>query len=173
VSPEEIRTGLLSYRPPKLRQMRTAIAGVTLIEDCYNASPESMTAALDVLNVLCASSERRGIAVLGDMLELGDRSDDLHRAIGARFAKGRAELLFTIGKGGSKIAEGAIENGILPERVVENPDVGDIENTIAALCGTVRAGDVILIKASRAVAAERVGSALKNFLKKEEGRNHA
>lgn len=173
VSPEEIRTGLLSYRPPKLRQMRTVIAGVTLIEDCYNASPESMTAALDVLNVLCASSERRGIAVLGDMLELGDRSDDLHRAIGARFAKGRAELLFTIGKGGSKIAEGAIENGVLPERVVENPDVGDIENTIAALCGTVRAGDVILIKASRAVAAERVGSALKNFLKKEEGRNHA
>lgn len=173
VSPEEIRAGLYSYRPAQLRQTRTVIAGVTLIEDCYNASPESVTAALDVLNVLCASSERRGIAVLGDMLELGDGSDDLHRAVGAHFAKGRAVLLFTIGKGGSKIAEGALENGVLPGRVVENPDVGNLKSTIDALCGTIRAGDVVLIKASRAVAAERVGSALKDFLKKEEGRNHA
>lgn len=173
VSPEEIRAGLLSYQPNGLRQTHTAIAGVTLIEDCYNASPESMTAALDVLDMYCSSPDRRGIAVLGEMLELGERSDELHRMVGARFAKGRADLLFTIGKGGDRIAEGALENGVSSERVIENHDCEDIGSTVDALCRTIRKGDVILIKASRAVAAERVGSALKNFLQKEEGRNYA
>lgn len=173
ISPEKIRQGLLFYQQDELRQTRTVISGVTLIEDCYNASPESMTAALDVLDTLCSSSDSRGIAVLGDMLELGAQSDALHRAVGHRFSRGRAELLFTIGEGGEKIAQGARAGGVQADRIFENCDREDLRATVEALCRTVRRGDIVLIKASRAVSAERVGFALKNFLQKEEGRDHA
>lgn len=173
ISPEKIRQGLFLNQQDELRQTRTVIFGVTLIEDCYNASPESMTAALDVLDTLCSSSDSRGIAVLGDMLELGEQSDALHRAVGHRFSTGRADLLFTIGQGGAKIAQGAHDGGVPADRIFENRDREDLNATVEALCRTVRRGDVVLIKASRAVAAERVGSALKNFLTKEEGRDHA
>ncbi len=173
VSTDRIREGLYSCLPDSLRQTRTEIAGVTLIEDCYNASPESMRAALEVLDVFCSDSRRRGIAVLGDMFELGAQSEALHRAVGKRFAEGRAELLFTVGQGGSMIAEGARANGVSSMRICENPGFDDLSPLVAALCQTVRAGDVILIKASRAVAAERAGSALKTFLMGREGRSHA
>lgn len=173
ISPDGIREGLLSYQTDALRQRRTEIAGVTLIEDCYNASPESMTAALDLLDALCADRRHRAIAVLGDMRELGAMSAPLHHTIGERVADSCTDLLFTLGKEGSEIAAGARNSGKFAGRICENRDLNDLSDFIRKLCGEVRRGDVVLIKASRAVAAERVGSALKNFLQREEGRNHA
>ena len=173
VAPEAIRAGLFAFETNGLRQKRTEIAGVTLIEDCYNASPESMNAALDVLDALCASSGRRGIAVLGEMRELGRESEELHRRVGERFAAGNAELLFALGQGGSAIAEGALEAGVSESRVHRTEKTDDLTAAAALLCETVRRGDIVWIKASRAVAAERMGSALKQFLSGKEGRDHA
>ena len=173
VSPDGIREGLFSYQTDELRQQRTELSGVTLIEDCYNASYESVCAALDLLDALCADGRRRAVAVLGEMRELGSKSISLHRAIGERVARSCVKLLFTLGKEGSEIAAGAREAGKFAGRICENRDLDDLSQPIRALCREIRPGDVVLIKASRAVAAERVGSALKNFLRKEEGRDHA
>ena len=165
VSPEAIRRGLARANPGGLRQAISVCQGVTIIEDCYNASPESMRAALETLDCFCAQGGR-GIAVLGDMLELGVQSERLHFQVGECFAKGKAQLLFTIGKESRQIALGAIANGVPANLVFQNPNPGDLSSLIAALQSTVRQGDVVLIKASRGIAAERVGSALKNFFGK-------
>ena len=165
-SPEAIRRGLAEAKPGKLRQQISVCGGVTLIEDCYNASPEAMEAALDFLDLCCQGKGRRGIAVLGDMLELGSESERLHYQVGKRFAGGRAELLFTIGKESEAIARGARQNGVSSRQIKENPDPNDLSGLIQTLQTVIRPGDVILIKASRKLAAERVGSALKNFLEK-------
>lgn len=169
VSPEEIRKGLSKATPGKFRQQISICGSVTLIEDCYNASPESMAAALDLLDLLCKGEGTRGIAVLGDMLELGSESERLHYRIGKRFAAGNGALLFTIGNESEQIALGARRNGVSSGCVFQNPDPNDLSGLIETLEKTIRPGDVILIKASRRIAAERVGSALKDFLKKEGG----
>lgn len=166
VSPEAIRRGLAVANPGKLRQQISVCGGVTLIEDCYNASPESMAAALDSLDLLCQTQESRGIAILGDMLELGSESERLHYQVGKRFACGNAELLFTIGKQSERIALGARQNGVFSDQIYQNPDPNDLSGLLNELKTVVRPGDVILIKASRRIAAERVGSALKDFLEK-------
>lgn len=166
ISPEGILCGLAKANPGELRQAVSTCQGVTIIEDCYNASPESVFAALETLDRFCREEGKRGLAVLGDMLELGEESDRLHRSVGKRFAKGCAERLFTIGKESEKIALSAAENGVLQDQIFQNPDPTDLSGLIAELQSTVRPGDVILIKASRGIAAERVGSALKDFLGK-------
>ncbi|MBE6529559.1 MAG: UDP-N-acetylmuramoyl-tripeptide--D-alanyl-D-alanine ligase [Ruminococcaceae bacterium] len=166
VSTDGIRRGLAEANPGNLRQSISVYHGVTLIEDCYNASPESVIAALETLDLFCRGNGNRGIAVLGDMLELGKESERLHRKIGKRFAKGFAERLYTIGKESEQIALSAAENGVSPDQIFQNPDPTDLSELIAELQLTIKPGDVILIKASRGIAAERVGSALKNFLGK-------
>ena len=80
LSPDEIRRGLLNYRPSGMRQKIYDNNGYTVIEDCYNASPESMKASLSVLAEL--GKERRTVAVLGEMRELGKTSDELHKSVG-------------------------------------------------------------------------------------------
>ena len=173
MSPEEIRTGLSRFEPASLHQTRTECSGVTIIEDCYNASPESMNAALDVLETYCAKTGKRGIAVLGDMLELGNESATLHRSVGAHLAGCGVDLLFTVGQGGNQIALGARQNGIPLSRISQNPDRGDLARTVDALRTAVRPGDAILVKASRALHAEDIGTALKAYLRSGDQQSHA
>ena len=128
---------------------RTAIlrAGdATIVDDSYNASPGSMLAALDLLGGLPG----RRVAVLGEMLELGDGSEAGHRDVG-QAAAATVDLLVVVGDGAAGIAEAAATAGLDAARIVR---VADREAALELLRSRLGAGDVVLVKASRGVALD-------------------
>ncbi len=154
VSEEHIREGLSEYIPSAMRQNITDKDGVKVIADCYNAAPESMHAALDALCEIKTSGKR--IAVLGDMRELGEESDKMHRELGAYTVKKGVDVLVTFGSFGAYIAEGAIESGMNAHNVFAQRDTDNVESLCLEIKARMNRGDVILFKASRGVALERV-----------------
>jgi UDP-N-acetylmuramoyl-tripeptide--D-alanyl-D-alanine ligase len=127
---------------------------ITLIDDAYNASPPSVTAALDML----AGLPGRRIAVLGEMLELGKGSVTGHREVGTA-AAATVDLLVVVGGGNaSLIASGARAAGLNPSRVLE---ARDREAALDLLRSRLRDGDVVLAKASRGVELDLLVEALK------------
>ena len=118
----------------------------TILDDTYNASPDAVMAALDLLGELPG----RRVAVLGEMLELGDDAADAHLRVG-RHVPGTAEKLVVVGAGASGIAEGAMEAG-LPEDDVER--VSGRDAALELLLAELRPGDRVLIKASRGEALD-------------------
>jgi len=116
---------------------------VTLIDDAYNASPASVTAALDLL----AGLPGRRVAVLGEMLELGKGAASGHREVGTA-AAATSDLLVVVGQGASGIAAGARAAGLGPSRILE---ARDREAALDLLRGRLRDGDVVLVKASRGI----------------------
>lgn len=165
---EEVRSGLLRFVPEGMRQRVCEFGGITVIEDCYNASPESMIAAIDVLDAYSRQSGRRSVAVLGDMLELGQESPALHRSVGAHLAERGIHLLFTVGSGANQIAIGARQKGMGPSRMHRNMDAKDLEATADSLLQNLRQGDIVLFKASRAVGAERIIALLRERMEGRE-----
>jgi UDP-N-acetylmuramoyl-tripeptide--D-alanyl-D-alanine ligase len=129
---------------------------VTLIDDAYNASPPSVTAALDLL----AGLPGRRIAVLGEMLELGKGAVTGHREVGTA-AAATVDLLVTVGPGASQIAVGAKAAGLDPSRVLE---ARDREAALDLLRVRLRDGDVVLVKASRGVELDLLVDALRTEL---------
>ena len=117
-----------------------------ILDDSYNASPDSMVAALDLL----ADLPGRHVAVLGEMLELGDESTAAHRDVGARAAQ-RADRLIVVGAGAAGIADGAIAAGMDPATV---DVVVDRDAALALVLRDARATDTILLKASRGGALD-------------------
>lgn len=155
--PEEaIRAGLLSFENTGMRQKIYDQNGVTVIEDCYNASPESMKASLRVLTEQGKSRGSRTVAILGDMLELGDYAEQLHKEVGAFLAQNGVDVLFTFGARAMMIAVGALENGFPEDRIYIFRDPDDVDGIGQALHREVRSGDVLLFKASRAMELERL-----------------
>ncbi len=116
---------------------------MTLIDDAYNASPPSVTAALDLL----AGLPGRRIAVLGEMLELGKGAVTGHREVGTA-AAATCDLLITVGAGAAGIAAGAKAAGLDASRILE---ARDREAALDLLRVRLRDGDVVLVKASRGV----------------------
>ena len=148
VKPVHIAQRLANFRTMEGRQEIYEAKGFTIIQDCYNAGPESMEAAL---NVLARRSGRR-IAVLGDMLELGDCAPDAHRMVGAIAAK-TADLILAYGPLAHYVREGA--NG--------NCEVFDDRDAMAnALRQQANPGDTLLFKGSHGMHMELV---LDRFLK--------
>ncbi len=153
--PEECVQGLAQARPYARRlNVVDAPGGLTVVDDCYNANPASMNAALDTLTGLTASGGR-AIAVLGDMLELGQGELEEHAALGARVAAGKvARVAFF----GPRSAEGQrAAAATLGERAAHFTEV---EPLVAWLKPQLREGDVVLVKASRGMRLERVVAAL-------------
>lgn len=146
IPPQKIADGLRKYAPAGMRQRIKNVAGVTVIEDCYNASPDSQKAALNVLSSLPAA---RKIAVLGDMLELGAFSEVAHRAVGTYAAQSHVDILFCFGKASVWIADAAKDS-------VRTMHFTDKSALTEALISTVQAGDAVLFKASRGMALEEV-----------------
>ena len=153
----DIRKGLLAYRPASMRQTTEQVGGVTILADCYNAAPESMRAALDTLGVLATG---RKIAVLGEMYELGADSQKMHEGVGA-YAATHADMLFSVGKSGAYIADGA--GGKIPTAFFADKEA--VEEIAAAIVGKLQPGDTVLFKASRGVRIERVMESVKEFLR--------
>ena len=162
---EEIRRGLLAYRPAGMRQLIRHIGDMTVIEDCYNASPESMRASLDVLASLGGDSGGRRVALLGDMYELGEHSEEIHFEVG-RYAAKKVELLFTLGAQSAAIARGALSAGMPCERIFSFDDVSLYRECGERIAELLEPGDLLLAKASRATAAERAIAAFEEAIRK-------
>lgn len=150
VKPEQIQARFSSFHNTGMRQKIYVKNGVTIIEDCYNAGPESTEAALDVLAGI--KTDGRRIAVLGDMLELGNRSAAEHYRIG-RLAVGKADLLLIYGEHSVRTLTGAITGGMNPK----NTDHFDTHEDMAHMLKMrVSEGDVVLFKGSRGMRMEKV-----------------
>ncbi len=161
---EDILGGLLDYRSVGLRQCVKDIGGVRFLADCYNAAPESMRASAEVLGEMAKDRGGRRIAVLGDMLELGADSRALHAEVGRYFACGRADTIYTFGTLANDIASSA-EPLLGEENVARFSDVSRPEDVARRIRESAREGDVVLVKASRAIAAERIIDAFESIKK--------
>ena len=155
VPSEKIYQSLLQFKNISGRQEIFEKNGFTIINDCYNAGPESMVAALNVLG----NRPGRHIAVLGDMLELGDCANAEHYKIG-RIAAEKADLVFAYGPHAARIKDGTITGG-MPESL--GNAFLDQEELVRALKKAAKPGDVILFKASHGMHLEKV---LEAFLEK-------
>jgi|DewCreStandDraft_5_1066085.scaffolds.fasta_scaffold00485_14 UDP-N-acetylmuramoyl-tripeptide--D-alanyl-D-alanine ligase len=150
---EEIVRGLQATGPAQVRLVAVpGPGGATILDDTYNASPASMIAALNLLDEL----DGRKIAVLGDMLELGSYEQEGHKLVGRR-ARDVAHILITVGQRARMMAEAARDVGMPSERLIVLEDVAE---AIEVLRPLVSAGDVVLIKGSRALHMERIVAAL-------------
>jgi UDP-N-acetylmuramoyl-tripeptide--D-alanyl-D-alanine ligase len=119
-----------------------------ILDDSYNAAPDSMAAALDLLTTLPG----RRVAVLGEMLELGETAEEAHRQVG-RLAAPVVELLVVVGEGAGAIAAGAREAGLSSAAIVE---VADREAALEALLARLGPNDTVLVKASRGVELDEL-----------------
>lgn len=160
ISEEKIRKGLLSFAPAAMRQDFVKKDGFTVIEDCYNACPESMSAALDVLRHAADVRGENPVAVLGDMKELGPIADEAHLAVGEKAAKTNIRRLITVGDAARLIAAGARAAGMPADRITELDANAATEENAALIRNLLQNGDIILFKASRAMALERIASLL-------------
>ena len=151
-----MQRGLDTFENTGARQNVRRCGDITLIEDCYNASPESMRASVNVLTELARANCGRAIAVLGDMRELGSFSASLHTEVGHHVSDKGVSLLFTFGKEAYEIARGAIAAGMKEENVYSICNTDDIDALAAAIKARLLPNDTLLFKASRAVALERV-----------------
>jgi UDP-N-acetylmuramoyl-tripeptide--D-alanyl-D-alanine ligase len=153
---DDIVAGLAEFKPCPGRMELIELPGDLLVlEDSYNANPLSMRAALDTLDDLGRPGRR--IAVLGDMLELGQAARELHFEVGTLVAR-QADWLFTLGELAREIAAGAEANGLAAERIVTSDTVGELLDRLRPI---LRPGDRLLIKGSRGMRMERVSALLR------------
>jgi UDP-N-acetylmuramoyl-tripeptide--D-alanyl-D-alanine ligase len=145
---------------PPHRSHVLSLGGRTVLDDCYNANPTSMSAALCTL-VGAAGRFGRAFAILGDMLELGESSAALHRAIGEQAVKLGVAGLAAVGALGAEIAKGAIAAGLLASRAIA---LDDPEAAAQVVSNWSMSGDWILVKASRGMHLERAVEALQRKL---------
>ena len=138
---------LSRYQTTGMRQNIVEKGGITFIEDCYNASPDSMKAALSVLKAL---PNARKIALLGDMLELGNASESGHRATGEWAADAGVSLLIAYGPNSAAMAEAAKNRGIATVHYQTAAEV------LQYLQQSVRPGDAVLAKASHAMKLDEI-----------------
>ena len=136
-------------------EVTTRADGVTVINDAYNANPEALRAALSALAAMARG--RRAYAVLGHMTELGPRADEFHRQAGRLAAQAGLAGLIVVGAQAAPILAGAADE---PGWAGELLAVADAAAAVAAVSERAGPGDVILVKASRAVNLQRVALAL-------------
>ncbi|MEZ6241943.1 MAG: UDP-N-acetylmuramoyl-tripeptide--D-alanyl-D-alanine ligase [Phycisphaerales bacterium] len=154
-SDDSIFAGLASATPVEMRlnveRVETPVGAVTLVNDAYNANPDSMRAALATLAGMTPGLGGRRIAVLGDMLELGDASSDEHAALLAQIPA-PVHAVHAIGDamGGTRCSDPRVHSSVSLD-----------DAATRAILDDLRAGDIVLLKASRGMRLERVGEALR------------
>lgn len=125
--------------------------GLSIVDDTYNANPSSMTASLNVLAEMVPAEQR--MAVLGDMLELGDNSESAHLSLGKTVAVIGVKKLFLYGKFKQLTRQGAVSAGMPSANIVCSDDVTEISKKVVEIS---KSGDALLIKGSRGMKLERV-----------------
>lgn len=159
---DDIVPGLAAPSSAAHRSVVHRAGGVTIVDDAYNASPGSVRAALDLL----AGLPGRRVAVLGEMLELGDAHEAGHREVGEAAAR-VVDLLVVVDTPGEPsaqlILDGARKAGMAPDQLVL-ADAAAVAGVLAGRPGMLRPGDIVLVKASRGVELERVVADLLSHL---------
>ena len=165
--------GLRAFEPaPHRMQVARLPGGAVLIDDSYNANGASVGLALETLRAFPASGRR--LAVLGDMLELGDHAPDEHREAGRRASF--VDLLICVGSLARHLRDGAVEAGLPPDRVqlidadVDNPEAvrAACQAVTAALQEALRPGDLVLLKASNGMGFAAIAEALASGARADE-----
>jgi UDP-N-acetylmuramoyl-tripeptide--D-alanyl-D-alanine ligase len=148
IRPEELVGAVAALTPGKMRGERRVWNGATVLNDSYNSNPE---AALNMLDVLRAEPAGRRIAVLGEMRELGQMSEKLHREVGERAAQRGIDVVVGIHGAARFVVESAIQAGVNPQAALffEQPETAG-----EFLKGFVKPGDAILFKGSRGTQVE-------------------
>ncbi len=157
VSDEAIRAGLARAEGAEMRlaveHVRFAGGAITLVNDAYNANPDSIRAALATLASMTPGAGGRRVAVLGDMLELGPGSDQEHRSLLAS-VPGSVGLVHAVGAAMNAAAAGGSDARIRGAATLD-------EQATSAILDTLRPGDVVLLKGSRGMRLERLAEALR------------
>lgn len=153
---ESMAKGLRHITIPRGRLQRLTLAGATILNDSYNANPDSVIQSLEVLQSF--PRRRRKIAVLGDMLELGRISREAHREVGAAAAQAGVDELIIVGHWASAVAAGAQNGGLRAARIHLCDGTAQAAECVKSL---LKRGDVVLLKASRAMKLEEIIKALK------------
>ncbi|HYE63452.1 MAG TPA: UDP-N-acetylmuramoyl-tripeptide--D-alanyl-D-alanine ligase [Phycisphaerales bacterium] len=153
-----IAEGLAKAKGPEMRLERSVAAGVSVINDAYNANPDSVLAALDTFRQVARSGGyKRTVLVLGDMLELGEQGPELHREVGEAAAAVAADLVVLVGRlslfTGERLSKA--QPGVA---LATFPDLND--GRAAEAAALLQPGDLVLLKASRGMGLERVLKAL-------------
>ncbi|MCP9454689.1 MAG: UDP-N-acetylmuramoyl-tripeptide--D-alanyl-D-alanine ligase [Nitrospira sp.] len=162
VPPMSIVEGLSCFRPVAMRSQVFMSCGITIINDCYNANPASMKAAIRLLAQ--RGQGRKTIALLGDMLELGSAAASMHEEVGVFVAEQGISQLVVCGSWGRHVAAGAERGGLDRSRIVLVPDAARAGEVVKALA---RSGDVVLVKGSRGMKLEQ---AVEILQRQETGR---
>lgn len=159
ISPESILRGIADYRPVGSRANVIDTGKITIIDDCYNANPNSMAAAIRSLSSINSLTGRTGkrIAILGDMKELGRDSATLHREMGEEAARVRLDLVVAIGEEARNIAEGMKSSG------GNAVWLSDKSKLFPAFEKIVSRGDVVLVKASHSMGFDEITERLKRL----------
>ena len=151
IEPEQCAAALANFKNTGMRQKIKVCRGVTVVEDCYNANPDSMKAAMKTLGAQKLADGAQKIAVLGDMLELGAVAESSHYEIG-KFAAENADMIFCYGDLSKLIAAGAWVNGMRTTAFHFETK----EELAKELRKTAKPGDMVWIKASRGMRFEDI-----------------
>jgi len=152
---QSIKEALADFSMTQMRMDVVECRSVTVINDCYNAAPASVAAALAVLG----KYDSRKVAILGDIAALGSYSYEAHYGLGTDVCKNGIDVLITIGERARHIAESAYEHGFDGANIIS---VDTVEELYPELSSILEERDTILVKASRVMALERVTEFLKN-----------
>lgn len=148
---EKLSKTLLDFRLPAMRMDRQDVDGIAIINDAYNANPQSMIAALNEFGEMKVHG--RKIFICGDMLELGSHAERLHKEIGIKVARAGIDLLLTVGKLSKYVAESANTHGMAKENIMCFDSLDEI---LASVVHYLKKGDTILIKGSRRMGLEGI-----------------
>ena len=155
VSVEKIRKALKSYKPEKKRMEIVRLAeGVDVLNDSYNANPDSMKAAIDYLNEF---SGRHRVLVVGDMFELGQKAKELHYEVGQAVGESEIEKLIAVGQYAADLVRGSVDAGMKADN---SQYFSSVDELLPHFQNQIQSGDLVLIKGSRGMKMERLTEVL-------------
>ena len=157
LSEDDVVQALSTATAPEMRQQLQTIAGITVLNDAYNANPASVHSALETFLALPVPIGARRVAVLGEMRELGDASDELHRQIGEYAASLPLDRVVFVGRQGKLMLESATAAGLSTSRTEWFPDSAAAAHPIRS---ELTEGDLLLLKGSRSLRLEVVAQGL-------------
>ena len=150
-APESVAEAFLSFEGPPMRLKPLKAGGCFILNDTYNANPASVVSALKTFAVLPVTGRR--IVVLGDMMELGEQSKELHCQMGRELSCGSFDVIAAVGERAGDYIDGATQVGIEPGKLHLFPDT---DEAMAAIPRLVEKGDAVLVKGSRGMELEKL-----------------